>query len=87
LHLFDHSERSERRELCNGATSPSTAVQSQRSEDRLTEAPGGCPASALLAWIVEYLFADIEIKQGASTDPLDSGIAWRVEHGALEQLT
>ena len=55
--------------------------------DRLTEAPGGCPASALLAWIVEYLFADIEIKQGASTDPLDSGIAWRVEHGALEQLT
>jgi hypothetical protein len=32
----ERSERSERRELRDGATDPSSAGQSQRSEDRLT---------------------------------------------------
>ena len=38
-HLFERSERSERSELCRGATDPSTAGQSERSEDRFSRPP------------------------------------------------
>ena len=38
-HLLERSERSERSELCRGATDPSTAGQSERSEDRFSRPP------------------------------------------------
>jgi len=38
LHVSERRERSERSELCNGATRPSTAGQSVRSTDRSAEA-------------------------------------------------
>jgi len=66
LQVFDHNERSEWREFCNGAPSPSTAVQSQRSEDRLTEAPGGCPGPALRARTDDVPMADIELTRQAA---------------------